>query len=152
MSKVQILEQLKGMKMSQFAFTSFEIRMASAKDGEERIKQLVFQLDTPIEKVTSSLTVANPDNWNDRKHLFKEDVVTVLCNLDMVEKYPDEWDFDVDTAGNITKAGSYKGDLFLDLSSRGEVWLTDVKFSKYGSEQRKKDRTEIWAKLNGDGK
>jgi hypothetical protein len=143
MSTAKFLDKIKGLKLTQFKFNSFTKEVSNPNDEKngERMTYLVLELDQPIPLVQSSLTEYMPKT-NERINDRKEDVTHVRCSLETIEKYADEFTFEEDTKGDLTRAGSYAGDLFLDLSRAREVWLTDTKFSKLSGDFKLKNRVE----------
>lgn len=140
-SNVAFLDKIKGMKLTEFSFTKFSKELSSKGEDGKRMTYLVFELETAIPKVESSVTEWDPGSGK-RVHDFKTDVTKVRCKLEVIEQYADEFKFDEDKAGKLTLAGSYAGDLFLDLARSNEVWLTDDKFSKMSSEYKQGKRSE----------
>lgn len=139
--KLSFLEQIKAMKLTEFSFKSFTREMSSPdpENEDKRFSYLQFELETPIPKVTSSLTEYSRLSGK-RVHDFKNDVISVRCSLDEIERYASEFTFDEDSEGKLTRSGKYAGDMFLDLSRSGEVWLTDTKLSKKSYDFKGKQR------------
>lgn len=137
---ISFVERLKAIKLTNFKFVSFEKKVSGLNDEGERTEFIEFTLETPIAEVTSSVSEYDPSSGK-RVHDFQHDVEKVLCRLELIEKYESEFKFD-DDGTELTGTGSYSGDMFLDLSRRGEVWLTDEKFSKLSGEFRAKKQNQ----------
>ena len=157
-SKVSFYDKVAAMKHSSFVFTSYE--KTSSSDGE--IEYLVFECE-PIAKVTSSHSEVDPDNPKSRVFPFLEDVLTVQCNVDDIkwsseneggEDKPDEG-FILDDPDGDGRSGRYNGNLFLDISINGIVWLTRDKLAKKSKERWSQKRTErfqsIMSRVRGRG-
>lgn len=138
--RVSLKQMLASMPMSSFKFLSFRKDVSSPDQDGKKIIYLTFELEEPLEKVVGSTLIFNPDG-DDSVHPTVENVMEVKCNADLIfadeEKENPEFVFEVDGDGNPTKKGSYAGDLFLDVSRKDEVWLTDQKFRNFGLEARK---------------
>lgn len=145
MATVSFIEKLKGMKLTDLVFTDFRKEVTSG-DGEERMAYLVLTLDKPIDTITSSTSVYDPIS-DKRAHYTASDVNEVRVKLATIEKFESEFKFEEDPGGKLTGAGTYSGDLFLDLSKGENVWLTDVKFASLSKGFRDKRRTERVAML-----
>lgn len=144
MATVSFIEKLKGMKMSEFKFESFEMLATNDDDGNVK-KYLLFQLETPIEKVTGSN--GEYDRINNRIVPYVEtDVTHVKCMLDNMEQYQEGWLFDEEEK---LSSGSYKGDMLLDISRGGDVWLTPTKFSKLGQDFKQEKKNKRLERLIG---
>lgn len=149
---VNFIEKLKELALTQFTFASFTKEVSSVKEDEkERNVYLIFELSEPISKVVGSMSEYDP-NGNRRVNRHAFDVMNIKCNLDIIDKYQAEFTFDQDADGNLTMSGSYKGDLFLDVSRQDDVWLTDTKFAKMSSDMKKQNRSEkireLFAKID----
>lgn len=147
---LRFIEKLNEMKRTSFKFVSFE-KKVTMSDTDERKAYLVFTLDNPIDRVVGSTVLYDPmDRSADSVAIYKDDVTEVICMMDNIEKYEEEWVFDEDENGELTKTGSYHGDMFLDVSSkRGEVWLVDTKLCKFGQDKRFQARQEQYQKYFG---
>jgi hypothetical protein len=145
MSKINLKSQLAEIPMSAFKFRTFEKRVSSPDDDGKKITYLIFELDEPLEKVVGSIMVYDPDT-DQGVHRNVIDVTEVRCNVDLMyadeekDEKEQEFHFDVDAKGALTKSGYYKGDLLLEVSSKDEVWLTDVPYTKFRQEMNAKDR------------
>lgn len=147
---VSFIEKIKNMKMSEFTFVHFEKLMTSGQSEEgERKPYLLFTLETPIERVTSTTWLFDPNFSTEKLHPFEEDVVEVRCMLEDVEKYESEFKFEEDDKGVLTRRGSYSGDMILDLSKTKNVWLTDEPFNKRSSDWRNSKRAKEYDRLRG---
>lgn len=146
-AKVSFKDKIKAMKLTEFEFTSFkkEITSPNETDGVRKTL-LVFELTTAIPKVVSSHSewFAERDM---RVNPFVSDVKEVSVEFDLMAD--DEWTFNEDGDGNLTLGGSYKGDLFLDVSRQNRVWLTDTKLSKKSGDWKQGKRNERLNKLFG---
>lgn len=147
-SKVSFLDKIKSMKQSSFKFISFVKHVGSPdpEKGGARHTYLTFELETPIPKVISSHTEYIPST-RQRVNDFETDVTSVNCSLDHIALYENEFIFDEDAHGNLTKAGSYSGDMFLDLSRSRKVWLTDTKLSQQSAEFKQDLKSQRLQKL-----
>jgi len=156
MEKFSLRAKLAEMPMSKFSFVDFRREVSSADSDGNKVDFLIFTLAEPIDKVVSSTFIANPDDASQRVHPYKENVVEVKVKVELIEKAlekdePDnKWVFDLvdpnDPTSELTKTGSYSGDLILDLSGNDEVWLTDVKFSKFGQNMRNEKNKARWSR------
>ncbi len=141
MSVISLREKLQAVKLSSFKFVSFQ-REVTINDKGEKFQYLDFALAESIAKVTRSIPLYDPQSRT-KVHESKVDVTVVRCALDVIAANEGDFVFpEID--GKIDPnncLGSYDGDLFLDMSDSGIVWLTDVKFSKlsgdYKSDARK---------------
>jgi len=136
-------DMLAAMPLSQFSFLSFEKQVSSPDKEGNKIVYLIFELESPI-KVTGSSLIQNPDG-DDSVHPTLDNVMSVKCNAELIfkdeEKEKPEFDFEV-LNGKPTGKGTYAGDLFLDISSKDEVWLTDMKFRSFGLQMRNNGNRE----------
>lgn len=132
-TKMSFLDKIKDMKLTEFSFTRFDKTLTTPKEDGSRATILLFSLDEPIEKVIGSNAVYSPIQGR-RVNPITTDVITIHCSLELVAKYHTEFKFEEDEDGKLTLAGSYSGDMFLDISNAEEVWLTDTKFSKMSSD------------------
>lgn len=138
--------------MSQFKFLSFEKTMSSPDVlTGEKITYLIFELEEPIEKVTGSTRIPNPDGEGYASPTLT-DVMQVRCNVELMlkddEKEKPEFTWELDAKGELTGKGSYKGDLILDISRKDDVWLTDTKFRDFGMQQRSKGVRERYQRFS----
>lgn len=144
MATVSFMDKLKGMKMTEFKFTAFRLDMTSDENGE-RVPLLILTLDNPIEEIVSSTSLIDPASGN-YAHYRANDVTEVKVRMPLVEKYEKEFNFEDPNPGDenvkLSGGGTYKGDMFLDVSRKGEAHLTDVKFSTMSKDWRDKKRTE----------
>lgn len=142
MAKLTLKEKLAAMPLSEFSFISFEKKVSSPNSEGAKITYLLFELEAPIGKVTGSSDIPNPDG-NDTINATLVDVMEVRCNAELMfvdEERPEkerEFQFEEDAKGKLTGKGKYAGDLFLDISRKDEVWLTDVKFKDFGKKMFK---------------
>lgn len=144
---ISLIDKLKSMKLTEFAFSAFEKKVSSAGSDGERNQYLVLDLVDPIPKVTGSNGMYDPSGETDKRaYPTATDVVTVRVNLDMISNYENEFKFDED-GDKLVGSGSYSGDLFLDIARSGDVWLTDTKFSKMSGDWKKKQRSEVFQKF-----
>lgn len=143
-TQISFIEKLKDISMSQISFNSFTKDVSSNDDGSTFVYYRLT-LETPIEKV-----VGSKRTWWALKQQsvneFVQDVKEVCIAHSLIERQPDGWLFE-EAEGKFTGKGSYKGDLFLDISKGGQVWLTDVKFSKMSADWRSKQNDEKLTKL-----
>lgn len=126
------------MKLSQYVaskkITEFEVASTTydvaEKDGT---KIAVLHLKTPIPNVKgSSLLTDEVTNETIRNEQWDVDTVRVA-----------EANFDVDGIDlNEDGSGTVKCDLRLDVSRRGEVWLTKESFSSFGRKSSRNRRSE----------
>ena len=149
---VSLREKLEAVKLSNFKFSSFQRHIGTPNEETGvRASYLEFALSEPLARVVASKTLFDPET-NQRAHESKEEVTSVKCMLDTILKYENEFTFSETPEGLIDPAncaGSYSGDLFLDLSNKGDVWLTDVKFSKLAGDYRSNARkTRLMAALS----
>lgn len=135
-----LIDKLRSITMSSFSFTSFDKKVTSDKDSGERMIYLVFNLEDPIPKVIGTNGEFDPESGQRVKHLAT-DVVTVNCALNVIESFEPEFKFDED-GDKLTGSGSYSGDLILDVSRGGQVWLTDEPFSKKSQDFKAGKRSE----------
>lgn len=149
-TKVSFKDRIKAMKLTEFEFVSFRKDFTTpTEDSPERKPLVIFTLAVPIPKVVSSHSEWWPEK-NQRVNYFKADVTEVSMELDMIDKFDDDvWEFAEDQDGNLTGAGSYKGDLMLDLSRSERVWLTDAKLSSKSVSWKNGKRSERLAKVFG---
>ena len=149
-AKVSFKDKIKSLKITTFRFTNFRKEMTSPDEGTNVRKALiVFELETPIPKVSSSHSEWLPSK-NQRVNPYVTDVKEVTVELDLIESDPeDKWVFDEDENG-FKGSGSYEGDLLLDVSRGDRVWLTDVKLSRKSREWRDGKRNERLTKLFGE--
>jgi hypothetical protein len=147
MSTVSFVEKLKGLKITQFEFVDFvkNVSSPSEEKPDERFIYLTFDLAVPIPSVIGSKGEYDPISKK-RISDIATDVVKVNCSLDLIEKYASEFVFH-ENGDDLTKAGEYKGDMFLDISSQGSVWLTDTKFSKMSQDWKQNKRSERLQRL-----
>lgn len=142
--QVSFIEKLKGISMSELSFTSFTKDVSTNDDGSTFVYYRLT-LEKPIEKV-----VGSKRTWWALKQQsvneYVQDVKEVCIAHSLIEKDPDGWEFE-EADGKLTGNGKYKGDLFLDISKGGQVWLTDVKFSKMSADWRTKQNDEKLTKL-----
>lgn len=139
---IKFSERILAKKMTEFKFLSWTKMMTNAKPGESSKPYVLFELDTPIEKVVSSSVMWDPTGSGDKVHPYASDVTEIKCMVELIDKTDDEWKYDVDGEDKAVGSGSYSGDLLLDMSNRGEVWLTDESFAHFGSDTAKKNRLE----------
>ena len=148
---ITLKERLLAKKMTSFTFTSFE-RKVSADDDGGSMSYLIFTLDKPIESVTGT----NPeyDRTTDVRHYPKiVDVLEVQCKLEVLGDREEEFTFEEDSKNEFTGAGSYSGDLLLDVAKSSlKVWITDVPFSKLSSDWKKAKHSERLGRLLDAGK
>lgn len=142
MEKIKFLEKIKAMKLTEFEFVNFEKTISSPDDQGERMEYLVLTLAEVKPFVQSSHLIVNSRNRNERVHDGAEDVVEVRVKMEILEKYLDEFEFDMDKDENLTKTGRYAGNLFLDVSKNQLVWLTDEKLATQGREFRDQKQNE----------
>jgi len=142
---ISFLAKIKEMAISEFKFTSFTKMVSSPDDNGDKMIYLVFELADPIAKVVGSQTLYSP-NDDQRVNPVMTDVMTLKCSLRVMEASESEWTFD-ENNGELTGSGEYKGDLIFDISSKDEVWLTDVKFSKFGLDRKNQKRNERFARF-----
>lgn len=147
MSDVTLMAKIRAMKLTQFSFTNFDRVVSSPDETGKRNEYLVFELTDPIPEVSASKLEFVPA-LNRRVGNKVTDVTKVSCNLDLVEKYISEFTFD-EEGDKLTKTGKYEGDLFLDLSRKEDVWLTDTKFSKMSMDFITKGKQENLMRMLG---
>jgi hypothetical protein len=139
MAKISLFEKLTNIKLTELEWTSFRKQVSSLKDGEtERNIYLTLDLAEPKEKVVGSQFIFDPEDQLKKIPVMAHDVFEVNVNLSVIAKFAHEFSFDEDAEGNLTGPGKYSGDLMLDVSRSGQVWLTDEKLSKVGSDFRNK--------------
>lgn len=144
--QISFLEKLQGISMSQISFTSFTKDISNDEDGGTFVYYRLT-LEKPIEKVVGSKSTYWAER-NTRVNEYVQDVKEVCIAHRVIESHPEGWEFEQD-GDNLTGKGSYKGDLLLDVSGTGQVWLTDVKFSKKAGEWRTGKKNEKLEKLFG---
>lgn len=148
---INLAKRLAAMPITTFGFTSFTKKVTSNEAGEQ-VMYFEFELDEPIEKVTGTNSLYDP-NGNARVNLLALDVTSVSCSYDMLEKYQEEFIFGVSnpTAAEedqeFNGTGIYKGNMMLDVARSGSVWLTDTPYSKMSSEFKKTKKGEEFSKL-----
>lgn len=142
-SRVSFIDKLKAMSSVKFSFISFEKKMSSLREGEtERNSYIVFELEEPYSKVVTASIMLWNDNEGKKVARQVVDFTQIKCNLDIIEKYENQFVFDMDKDDELVGTGLYKGDLILDVSDSDDVWLTDVSFANWKAGKRKAERTE----------
>lgn len=145
---LSFIEKLKSIRMTEFSFVHFEKLMTSGQSDEgERKPYLLLTLETPVARVTSTTWSYDPNDSTERLHAFTDEVTEVRCFIDVIEKYESEFTFEEDADGNLTRKGTYAGDMILDLAKSGYVWLTDEPFAKMSSDWRKNKKAEQFNRI-----
>ncbi len=140
---VSMIQKIKDMKSTSFRFTSFERKLTTPDDKGDRKILIVFELHDSIDRVEGSTIMYDPEGTGASANVYAEDVTTIFCMLDIIEKYESEFTFELDGDGNLTKAGSYHGDLMLDVSiKKRDTWLVDTKLSKFSQDKKFESRKE----------
>lgn len=152
--QVNLYEILKGMPMTEFKWINFRMDTATSNEDEnEIIKILIFELETPMERVVGS-QVFTADQ--EKVHITEYNVEEISCPLSFVKDYPDDFHFELDGDNKPTGPGEYKGDLILDVAQSYRVWLVKEKLSRSSSNWRRKFKDdkahEILARANKHGK
>jgi len=137
--QISFIEKLQGISMSNVSFTSFSKDISNDEDGGTFIYYRLT-LEKPIEKVVGSKTTYWAER-NQRVNEYVMDVKEVCVAHGVIEAHPEGWEFE-EVDGVLSGKGSYKGDLILDVSGTGQVWLTDVKFSKKSSDWRNSKKNQ----------
>ncbi len=153
MDKIKFLDKIKAMKLTEFEFVNFEKTISSPDAEGERMEYLVLTLAESLPFVQSSHRIVNSRNRNEQVFDGAEDVVEVRVKMAILEKYLDEFEFDMDKDENLTKTGRYAGNLIMDVSKNQLVWLTDEKLANQGREFMNKKQDErlqhLMAKAKG---
>lgn len=111
-------------KATELEFTG--INFIFTEKGE---KIAILQLKNALEKVNGSQSISDEDT-GEQVRVSAWDVTEIKVN----PKSMDDDGFDVD---ENTLAGTYKGDLRLDVAKRtGEVWLVSETFNSMGRQMR----------------
>lgn len=136
------------MKLGQFladkAVTEFEVVGTTYEVAESNGEKIaVLRLKNPIPMVEGSQSVSD-DATNASERLTAWDVETVRVY---------QRDFDADGIDiNEDGTGTVKTNLRLDVSNRGDVWLTSKSFAQFGREKRQENRNNrrsgILSKMN----
>lgn len=139
---INLFEAVKQMKVTTFKFIATEkvISGANAEEGKELSFYLRLQLEKPIEVIKGSKMLFDPNN-STKVPQSAFDVEYINVYADKLEKYSEEFT-DLVQGENGSFSGTYSGDMFFDVASSDEVWLTDVKFSKLSSEYGKERRLQ----------
>lgn len=119
---------LKDKKQTSFDVKNVTFEMTEARDGQPAQKVAILHLEKPIAVVQSSQTFTDEATGESvRNEAY--DVETVR----IVERDFDVEGIDIDENGK----GTVNVDLRLDVSRRGDVWLTSTSFSAYGRNARR---------------
>lgn len=119
---------LKDKKQTSFEVANVTFEMTEARDGQPAQKVAILHLVNPIPVVQSSQTFTDEQTGETvRNEAY--DVETVR----IVERDFDVDGIDIDESGK----GTVNVDLRLDVSRRGDVWLTSTSFSAYGRNARR---------------
>lgn len=119
---------LKDKKQTSFEVANVTFEMTEARDGQPAQKVAILHLAKPISLVQSSQTFTDEATGESvRNEAYDVDTVRI------VERDFDTDGIDIDESGK----GTVNVDLRLDVSRRGDVWLTGVSFSAYGRNARR---------------
>lgn len=147
---ISFIKKLADLKLHNFSFDSVLKEMTSGSDDEPSQAVITMYLIDPIERVVGSGKIYNPESEDssDFIHVQKTDVTAVKVMLRVMEENEADFTFEMNPDDTLLK-GSYSGNLFMEVSKAGEVWLTDKKFSNFKKEVMRKDRQARWAAAKG---
>jgi hypothetical protein len=146
MATVSFIEKIKAMKATSFSFVDFEKYSNVDPQTGKKFTYLVLFLEAPLDKVITGTKGVEGDNGVMLYPKVK-DCTQIQVSLDKLEKYQDEFVFEEDANGELTKAGSYNGDMFFDVSNSRKVWLDDVKMSQLSAQFKQNKWQEKRSKL-----
>lgn len=109
--------------------TSLEIAGLTWEPREDGSRTAILTLKKPIEQVTGSQSITDVESATSEK-VRAYDVMEVKVS----EDNQDDDGFDLD---EVTGAGTYKGNLRLDVAkSSNDVWLVSTTFAAFGRAKR----------------
>ena len=127
---MRLIDKLKAIKTTTFEFASFTVR-TTTDDQDGMMQYVVFELSEPIATVVGTQRVFNPmDRTKEGVLIQHSDVTEVECAFDVIDEFETDFTFDEDADGKLIGSGKYSGNLRLDVSKQGRVWLVKESLAK----------------------
>lgn len=133
------MDKLNAISVTSLEWTSFRMDISSPDEEGKQMKYLILELADPIPQVIGSQKVYEAFH-NKSANIVQNDVSEVRVSYEVIQKDVDHFEFEANSAGELTGPGKYRGDLFLDVSKGGDVWLVKEKFSKLSQDFKRNSR------------